>query len=192
MVNGQGSRDQFAARHFAATDEKAFQEIIDAIVAMTIDYLRGQIDAGAEAVQLFDSWSGSLSPAMFERWVIAPNAKIVAAVRETHPNVKIIGFPKGAGEKLPDYARDTKVDALGLDETISIEWAAKNLPDNLPLQGNLDPLALLSGGEMLKKAVARIKNAMAGRPHIFNLGHGIIKETPIAHVEEMIALVKQG
>ena len=190
MVHGEGSRDQQAARSMAYADPGAFQAIIDAIAAVTVDYLIGQIDAGAEALQLFDSWSGSLSPEQFERWVIAPNAAIVAALREKRPDAKIIGFPKGAGEKLPAYARETGVDALGLDETIDPEWAHRTLPAGLPVQGNLDPLALLAGGEGLERAVARIRAAFADRPHIFNLGHGILQQTPIEHVETLLTLVR--
>ena len=192
MVAGQGSRDQAEARAAAYADPGAFAEIIGAIEAMTVDYLSGQIRAGVEAVQLFDSWSGSLAPAQFEQWVIAPTARIVAALKERHPETPIIGFPKGAGAKLPAYARETKVDALGLDETIDPAWAASVLPPDLPLQGNLDPLALLAGGAALENAVDRILSSFAGRPHIFNLGHGIIKETPIAHVERLLALVREA
>ena len=191
MVAGQGSRDQAEARRAAYADPGGFAAIIAAIEAMTVDYLSGQIRAGVEAVQLFDSWAGSLSPAQFEQWVIAPTARIVAALKQRHPNVPVIGFPKGAGAKLAVYARETGVDALGLDETVDPAWADSVLPPGLPVQGNLDPLALLAGGEALEKAVARILSSLAGRPHIFNLGHGIIKETPIAHVERLLALVRQ-
>lgn len=190
MVAGQGSRDQAEARGYAYADPAAFQEIIDAVAAMTVDYLVGQADAGVEAVQLFESWAGTLSPDQFERWVIAPNARIVAALRERRPGLKIVGFPKGAGGKLGAYARETGVDALGLDETVDPAWAVRELPENLPLQGNLDPLALLTGGEALEKAVDRILSVFSGRPHIFNLGHGIVKETPIAHVERLLELVR--
>jgi uroporphyrinogen decarboxylase len=191
MVAGRGSRDQAEARRFAYADSEAFQAIVEAIAAMSVDYLSGQIAAGADAVQLFDSWSGSLSPEQFERWVIAPTARIVAALKARHPGTPIIGFPKGAGAKLAAYARETGVDALGLDETIDPAWAARELPADLPLQGNLDPLALLAGGAALENAVGRILSSLQGRPHIFNLGHGIIKETPIAHVEQLLALVRR-
>jgi uroporphyrinogen decarboxylase len=191
MVAGRGSRDQAEARLKAYADPRAFAAIVDAVAAMTVDYLSGQIRAGAEAVQLFDSWSGSLAPDQFERWVIAPTARIVAALKDRHPDVPIIGFPKGAGAKLVAYAGQTGVDALGLDETIDPAWAARALPERLPLQGNLDPLALLAGGAALEKAVGRILSSFEGRPHIFNLGHGIIKETPIAHVEQLLALVRR-
>jgi uroporphyrinogen decarboxylase len=190
MVAGQGSRDQSETRRLAYGDPGKFAGIIARIEQVTIQYLGGQIEAGAEAVQLFDSWAGSLSPAQFEQWVIAPTARIVATIRERHPEVPIIGFPKGAGGKLAAYARETGVNAIGLDETVDPVWAAKELPGDLPVQGNLDPLALIAGGEGLESAVARVLDAFAGRPHIFNLGHGILKDTPVEHVERLIALVK--
>ena len=191
MVAGHGSRDQAEARLLAYADPQAFAAIIESIAAVTVDYLSGQISAGAEAVQLFDSWAGSLSPEQFERWVIAPTARIVADLKARHPETPVIGFPKGAGARIAAYARETRVDALGLDETIDPAGAVRILPENLPLQGNLDPLALLAGGAALEKAVGRILSVFAGRPHIFNLGHGIIKETPIAHVEQLLALVRR-
>jgi uroporphyrinogen decarboxylase len=191
MVAGQGSKEQAEARRYAYRDPVAFAAIIDAVADMTVDYLSGQVEAGVEAVQLFDSWAGSLSPAQFEQWVIAPNARIVSAFKARHPDVPVIGFPKGAGGKLPAYARETGVDALGLDETVSPEWADASLPPDLPVQGNLDPLALIAGGEALESAVRRIIGAFDGRrPHVFNLGHGILQDTPIAHVERLLQLVR--
>ena len=190
MIAGQGSREQSEARQYAYRDLQGFAAIIAAIEAATIDYLCGQIEAGVEAVQLFDSWAGSLAPDQFERWVIAPTARIVAEVKARHPQIPIIGFPKGAGGKLGAYARESGIDAIGLDETVDPAWAVRELPANLPIQGNLDPLALLAGGEALEKAVGRILSQFEGRPHIFNLGHGIVKETPIAHVEQLLALVR--
>ena len=190
MVAGEGSRDQHDTRSMAYRDPAAFQAIIDAITAVTIEYLAGQITAGAEAVQLFDSWSGSLAPSEFERWVIAPNAAIVSAIRARFPAVPIIGFPKGAGEKLPAYARETGVDALGLDETIDPHWAHANLPAGLPVQGNLDPLLLMAGGEELERQTLRVLEAFADRPHVFNLGHGIGQTTPLDHVSQLLSLVR--
>ena len=192
MVAGQGSRDQSEARRLAYADPARFSEIVERIEAVTLDYLSGQVEAGAEAVQLFDSWAGSLSPAHFEQWVVAPTKRLVEALKSRHPDVPIIGFPKGAGGKLAAYAAGTGVSAIGIDETVDVAWAAKELPDGLPVQGNLDPLALLAGGVPLTDAVARILDAVAGRPHIFNLGHGILQDTPIGHVEQLIALVKRG
>ena len=190
MIAGEGSRDQAAARGLAYRDPAALQAIVDAIVACSIEYLSGQIAAGAEAVQLFDSWAGSLAPREFERWVIAPNAVIVSAIHARHPGVPVIGFPKGSGEKLPAYAREAGIDAVGIDETIDPVWAARALPEAMPVQGNLDPLLLLAGGDELDAAAQRILEAFAERPHVFNLGHGIDKETPIAHVERLLAIVR--
>ena len=190
MVAGEGSRDQAETRKLAYADPGRFGGLIERIEAMTFEYLSGQIDAGADAVQLFDSWAGSLAPAEFEHWVVGPTARLTARLKERHPRIPVIGFPKGAGAKLGAYARETRVNAVGLDETVDPAWAHKELPKRLPVQGNLDPLALLAGGEALRSAVARILDALAGRPHIFNLGHGIIKETPIAHVEQLMALLK--
>lgn len=190
MIAGKGSREQSEARQFAYRDSGAMSALIDAIVVVTADYLCGQIDAGADTVQIFDSWSGSLAPREFERWVIAPTAAIVAAVHARRPGIPVIGFPKGAGGKLAAYARETGVDALGLDETVDPIWANGELPGGLPVQGNLDPLLLLSGSHDLEQRVADIRHALRGRPHIFNLGHGIDKETPIAHVDRLLAAVK--
>ncbi|MCW2399712.1 uroporphyrinogen decarboxylase [Sphingobium sp. B2D3C] len=190
MVAGQGSKDHAAARRMAYQQPAKFGAIIDAVIETTVDYLSDQIAAGVDAVQLFDSWAGSLSPAQFRQWVIAPNARIVKALKLRHPDTPIIGFPKGAGAKLVDYAQETGVDALGLDETLDPAWAARELPAHLPLQGNLDPLSLIAGGETLDRAVDAILEALSGRPHIFNLGHGILPDTPIAHVEQLVARVR--
>lgn len=190
MVAGEGTKDQGPARRLAYRDPQAFQRLIDTIVVATIEYLCGQIDAGVQAVQLFDSWAGSLAPEEFRRWVIAPNRAIVGALHACRPHVPVIGFPKGIGEKLVDYARETGVDALGLDETIDPVWADEALPKGLPVQGNLDPLALVAGGDALAGAVGRIRAALSRRPHVFNLGHGILQDTPIVHVERLLAMVR--
>lgn len=192
MVAGQGSRDQGEARRLAYSDPRRFGEILRRIEEVTFDYLCGQVDAGAEALQLFDSWAGSLSPAQFEQWVIAPTARIVRKLRAKYPAVPVIGFPKGAGGKIAAYARETNVSAIGLDETVDPLWAARELPPELPVQGNLDPLALVSGGKPMKAAARQVLDAFAERPHIFNLGHGILQDTPIDHVEQLIAAVKGG
>ncbi len=190
MIAGQGSKEQAEARRYAYRDPVAFQAIIDAIADLTVDYLSQQIMAGVDAVQLFDSWSGSLSPAQFERWVIAPTVKIVDALRSRHPDTPVIGFPKGAGGKLPAYARETGVDAVGLDETVDPAWANAHLPVDLPVQGNLDPLALITGGAILDVAIDQLLSCFPDRPHVFNLGHGILPDTPIAHVEHLLARVR--
>lgn len=190
MIAGQGSKEQAEARRLSYREPERVAALLDAIAGTTIGYLRAQIDAGADAVQLFDSWSGSLSPRQFETMVIAPNAKIVAALKQSHPDTPVIGFPKGAGGKLPAYARETGVDAVGVDETVDPEWAHASLPQGMPVQGNLDPLSLVTGGPQLHDAVDRILKAFAGRPHIFNLGHGIVPDTPIAHVEAVLTQVR--
>ena len=190
MVAGQGSREQAETRRFAYRDPKAFGEIITAIADLTVEYLSDQIEAGVDAVQLFDSWSGSLNPQQFEQWVIAPTVRIISKLKARHPHAVVIGFPKGAGGKLPAYAREVGADAIGLDETVDPNWAHNNLPKDLPVQGNLDPLALITGGDMLDQAITRIIDAFQDRPHIFNLGHGILPDTPIAHVEALVARIR--
>lgn len=190
MVAGQGSKDHHQTRELAYRDPAAFGSLVDAISRATIDYLIAQIDAGVEAVQLFDSWAGSLAPDEFERWVIAPNARIVAALHEARPGTPVIGFPKGAGEKLAAYARETGVDAVGVDETVDPLWAAREMPAGMPVQGNLDPMLLLAGGEGLEARIRAVLQAFSDRPHVFNLGHGISQFTPIEHVEKLIATVR--
>ncbi len=190
MIAGEGSKDQGQARLLAYRDPARLQAIIDAIIAHSVTYLRGQIDAGAEAVQLFDSWAGSLAPDQFEKWVIAPNARITAALKESHPDTPVIGFPKGAGAKLPAYARETGVDAVGLDETLDPVWAHQSLPEGMPVQGNLDPLLVEAGGPALPARVKAIIAAFEDRPHVFNLGHGIGQFTPIDHVHQLLAALR--
>ena len=190
MVAGQGSKDHHETRALAYRDPGAFASLIGAIEAATIDYLIAQIDAGVEAVQLFDSWAGSLAPDEFERWVIAPNARIAAALHAARPETPVIGFPKGAGEKLAAYARETGVDAVGVDETVDPLWAARELPAAMPVQGNLDPMLLLAGGPALEGRIHVVLGAFAERPHVFNLGHGISQFTPIEHVEKLISTVR--
>lgn len=190
MIAGQGSRDQSETRRLAYADVGRFEAIIQRIEAVTLEYLRGQIEAGAEVLQLFDSWAGTLAPSEFERWVIAPTARLVERLRAEFPDVPIIGFPKGAGGRIAAYARETGVDCVGLDETVDPVWADRELADGLPVQGNLDPQALVAGGEALRKATGRILDALRSRPHIFNLGHGILPDTPINHVEELVHQVK--
>ena len=190
MVAGEGSKDQAETRKLAYLEPERFGAIIDAIVDLTVDYLAGQIAAGVHAVQLFDSWAGTLAPDQFRRWVIEPNARIVRALRTRCPGTPIIGFPKGAGGKLAAYAEGTGVDAIGIDETVDPAWADAVLPEGLPVQGNLDPLALLAGGATLERAAARIREAFTKRPHVFNLGHGITPEVPVAHVEQLLRIVR--
>ncbi|HKH81909.1 MAG TPA: uroporphyrinogen decarboxylase [Methylovirgula sp.] len=192
MVAGESSSDQAPARLLAYRDPGLFQELIDRLVLGSIDYLARQIEAGVEIVQIFDSWAGMLPEEQFARWCVAPVRAIIEAMRERHADVKIIAFPRRAGLALPEFAASTGADALGLDAAVDPFAAAKLIAPATALQGNLDPLALVAGGDALREATARILSAFAGRLHIFNLGHGILPETPIAHVEALLAQVRSG
>jgi uroporphyrinogen decarboxylase len=187
MIAGRGTPDQAPARLFAYREPEAFARLIDVLVSASVEYLVRQLQAGADAVQLFDTWSGVLPPAEFAHWCIDPARRIVAAVRAKVPDAKIIGFPRGAGTALPAYASAVPVDAVSLDWMVDRAAVSRALPAGFAVQGNLDPLALLAGGEALDRAVDTVLASYADRPHIFNLGHGILPETPIAHVERMLA-----
>lgn len=186
MVAGRGSKDQAAARRLAYAEPARFAALIEAITAMTVHYLSAQITAGVQAVQLFDSWSGVLPADGFARWVIEPTRAITAALKQAHPGVPIIGFPRGAGAKIIAYAACSGVDALGLDETVDPDWAHAALPPGLPVQGNIDPILLVTGGPALDAAIDEIIAAFAGRPHILNLGHGISPDVPVDHVAQAL------
>ncbi|HEU4651527.1 MAG TPA: uroporphyrinogen decarboxylase [Croceibacterium sp.] len=190
MVAGHGSKDHRDPRLLAYRDPEAMRGLLYAIAELTVEYLARQVEAGAEAVQLFDSWSGSLSPEQKGSCVIEPTQWLVSEFRKRCPDTPVIGFPKGIGDHLGAYARETGIDAIGIDETTSVDWAHRELPEGMPVQGNLDPMVLLAGGEALERAVRTIAAGFAGRPHVFNLGHGIDKETPIAHVERLLAAVR--
>jgi uroporphyrinogen decarboxylase len=190
MIAGRGTPDQAPARLFAYREPEAFARLIDVLVSASVEYLVRQLQAGADAVQLFDTWSGVLPPAEFARWCIDPARRIVAAVRAKVPDAKIIGFPRGAGTALPAYAAAVPVDAVSLDWMVDRAAVSRALPAGFAVQGNLDPLALLAGGGALDRAVDTVLASYADRPHIFNLGHGILPETPIAHVERMLARVR--
>lgn len=192
MIGGRGSSDQAAARLFALRHPEAFAKLIDVLVQTSIDYLVAQFQAGADVVQLFESWALNLDDEAFAAQVIEPNRRIVEGVRAHIPNAPIIGFPRGAAGNLARYAAGTGVNALGLDYATPLDFAAGHLPAQLPVQGNLDPLRLVSGGEQLDRRIDAIVSAFADRPHIFNLGHGIVPETPIAHVEQLVRRIKNG
>ncbi|MEQ1769221.1 MAG: uroporphyrinogen decarboxylase [Devosia sp.] len=192
MIGGGGSPDQAAARIFALQHPEAFARLIDILVDASIDYLVAQLKAGADLVQLFESWALNLDEDAFRAQVIEPNRRIVAGVRSAVPSAAIIGFPRGAAGMMAEYAATTGVNALGLDCATPVAFADAALPPALPVQGNLDPLRLLAGGAQMDERVAAIVEGFAGRPHIFNLGHGIVPQTPIAHVERLVRLVKEG
>ena len=190
MVAGEGTSDQAPARLFAYRDPESFQQLIDRLVHASIDYLTGQLRAGAEVVQIFDTWAGVLGPHQFERWSILPTQKIVEGVRRQIPHAKIIGFPRGAGAMALPYAEMTGVDAIGLDWAFPRTIARDQLQGKVAVQGNVDPLALLAGGTALDHEVDDVMKAFGDGPFIFNLGHGILPETPIINVERMLRRIK--
>lgn len=191
MVAGRGTPDQAPARDLAKQDPIAFQSIIDKLVAASIDYLAAQVEAGAEVLQIFESWAASLQGDDFQRWCIAPVAAIVAGLRARHISVPIIGFPRAADWDMADYARQTGVQAISLDTSADRKTMVENVPDDIVLQGNLDPLILVQGGDALRDGVRAIKKDFSGRPYIFNLGHGIVPQTPPAHVSELMHWVRE-
>jgi uroporphyrinogen decarboxylase len=192
MIAGHGTPDQAPARLFAYRHPDVFGDLIERLVQGSIAYLVRQLEAGADVVQIFDTWSGVLPPEEFDRWCIAPTERIVQGVRGRVPGARIIGFPRGAGTGLVRYAEQVSVDAVGLDWMVDKIFARDQVQNRKPVQGNLDPLALLAGGAALDRGVEEVLAAFAGGPLIFNLGHGILPQTPIAHVEQMIARVRLG
>ncbi len=192
MVEGGGSRDFNHTRAMAFEQPEAFRRLIEVLTEATVAYLSAQIEAGAEVVMLFDSWAGILSPTLFRAHVVAPAARIVALLAERHPGIPVIGFPRLAGMLIGEYAVATKVQAVGLDTSADPVLAAQLVPAIVALQGNLDPLALLAGGKAMAAEVSGIISALRGRPHIFNLGHGIVQHTPPEHVGELVELVRAG
>lgn len=188
---GGGNDDQKNAKLWCYRDPDGFQRLIDVLVECIAHHLVGQLRAGADAVQIFDSWASGLPPVLFDRWVAKPTAAIVTKVRAVIPNARIIGFPRGAGlRSLEHYAKVTGVDAISLDAAVPLDWAVNAL--GKILQGNLDPLALVAGGPALREGVATILRATQGTSFIFNLGHGILPMTPIEHVSELVRLVRSG
>lgn len=192
MLNGRGSPDQWVARRFALEHPSAFERLMDILVETSVDYLAAQFAAGADVVQIFESWALNLDDAAFARQVNEPNKRIVAGLRQRIPDAPVIGFPRGAAGNIALYAATTGVNALGIDYAAPLDFVRNTLPKHLPVQGNLDPLRLVIGGAAMDNQVRAILSAFADRPHIFNLGHGIVPETPIAHVERLIELIKQG
>lgn len=190
MVAGRGTPDQGPAKALFNADPALFEAIIDRIVAASITYLNAQIAAGVDAVQIFDSWAGALGPEDFRRWCIAPTRRIVEGVRAVHPRARIIGFPRGAGRLIPDYVKGTGVDAVGLESDIDRQFARDVIQPLVPVQGNLDPLTLRAGGAELEQQVEAVLEAFGSGPFVFNLGHGILPDTPIAHVERLVKAVR--
>jgi len=191
MVAGQGTPDQGPARMMAYRHPEAFADIIDVLVENSIEYLLGQLKAGADVLQIFDTWAGVLPPSEFARWCVAPVARMIENVRREIPDAKIIGFPRGAGASLPSYLDGVPVNALNIDWTAEPSFIRERVQNRVAVQGNLDPLALRAGGAALDRAVDAVLKNFGGGPLIFNLGHGILPDTPIAHVEQTLARIRK-
>jgi uroporphyrinogen decarboxylase len=192
MIAGRGTPDQYPARLFAYRHPEAFAQLIDLLIEASIAYLVRQFAAGVDAVQIFDTWAGILPADEFQKWCVEPAARIVARVRKQVPGARIIAFPRGAGTKLERYLDDVAANAIGLDWMVDLGFARKHIQTQRPVQGNLDPLILLAGGAVLDRAIDEILETLSQGPFIFNLGHGVLPETPIAHVERLVARVRRG
>jgi uroporphyrinogen decarboxylase len=190
MLGGRGSPDQAKARLFALAHPELFAQLMDILVEASAQYLLAQFDAGADVVQIFESWALNLDEVNFENFVIKPTVKLVNRVRAERPDAPIIGFPRGAATMIPGYIKATKVNAVGLDYAMPLAYARDNISPLATVQGNLDPLRLVTGGKQMFDRVDDILTAFEGRPHIFNLGHGIVPQTPIANVEALVNHVK--
>jgi uroporphyrinogen decarboxylase len=191
IEGGGGSGSGFvASKTMAYGDPPLFQRLIDLLVAGTADYLVGQIDSGAEAVQLFDSWAGALGDEAFDRWVIGPTRAVVERVKSARPAVPVIGFPRGVGALYEAFAEQTGVDAVSLDSTVPLDWAIGRLGGRVTLQGNLDPVLVVVGGSALDRGIERIMAASRGQPFVFNTGHGLLPETPTEHVARLVERVR--
>ena len=192
MIEGGSSRDFQTARLWAYEKPEEFQLLIDCLVEATSTHLIYQLDAGAEVVQIFDTWAGVLSAKQFEKWVIKPVKRMVEIVKEKHPLAPIIGFPKGAGLNYECFAVEAGVDAVSVDSTIPLKWISEKIQPHCVVQGNLDNVVSLEGGVQLENDVFDILNTLGKKPFIFNLGHGVLPETPVSHVEKLIKLVRKG
>lgn len=189
MVEGKGSKDFRRARTWAYGDPQGFGKLIDLLTRATSAYLIKQVEHGAEAIQLFDTWAGVLSESQFRRWVIEPTAAIVKTLNHACPGVPVIGFPRGAGVLYRDFVAKTGVNGVSLDSGVPVGWAAQHLQPLCTVQGNLDNMALISGGEAMEIEIGAIVEGFADGPHIFNLGHGILPETPPENVERLAAII---
>lgn len=190
MVEGGGSADHAKTKTWAYKDPEGFQILIDLLVDASTDYLLEQIKSGAEVVQLFDTWAGSLPEAAQRRWCIEPVREITSRLRRVYPGIPVIAFPRGAGPLYVNYAGDTGVNCLGIDTALPPRWAAENIQPITAVQGNLDPRLVVVGGAAMKEAAREILTALKDGPHIFNLGHGIMPETPPEHVQELSDLLR--
>jgi len=191
MIEGGSSKDFAASKRMMWEKPDLFARLMDILTEATIRYLSAQVDAGAEVLQVFDSWAGILPEPEFKRWCIGPMVKIVQALKTKHPTIKIIGFPKGAGILYRDYVVETKVDGVSLDWTVPLEWAAETLQPLTTVQGNLDPILVAVGGDVMDQAVDRLISVLGKGPFIANLGHGIIPSTPPENVDRLIKRIRR-
>jgi uroporphyrinogen decarboxylase len=191
MVGGR-SRELAAAENWFKSDPAGFGALIERLVDVSIGYLSGQVAAGADVLQIFDTWAGHLSGEEFRRWVIEPTKAIVAGVRHRHPGVPIIGFPLGAGGSIPGYVAQSGVDGVSCDTKVPLDFISRELSGRVVVQGNLDPLLLVAGGPEMERQAEKILTALAGKPFIFNLGHGVLPQTPPQNVERLVQLIREG
>ncbi len=190
MIEGGPTKTFSKVKGWSYRDPDSFERLINGLVVAITWHLEQQIQAGAEVIQIFDSWAGVLSPKSFHRWVIKPTRQIVQNIKNSYSHIPIIGFPRGAGIGYVDYVNETKVNAVSLDTTVPTRWAAENIPKDCVLQGNLDPDALLNGGIPMLEHIRTILRDFSERNHVFNLGHGVLPTTPINNVETLIKTVK--
>jgi uroporphyrinogen decarboxylase len=191
MVSGGKSADQAEACAWAESDATGFGGLLDRLVDASVDYLSGQVEAGADVLQIFDTWAGRLTGSAFSRWVCGPTKAIVARMKQRYPEVPVIGFPMGTGSNLSRYVSETGVDGVSCDTATPLDVMKGELAGKVVVQGNLDPLLLASGGQRMKRQARKILKVLAGRPFIFNLGHGVLPQTPPEHVAQLVALVRE-
>lgn len=192
MVEGKGSKDYAHIKQWAYSDPEGFGQLMDILVEATIAYLVRQVQAGAEVIQIFDTWAGVLADDSFRKWVIEPTKRIVEGLRTQYPELPVIGFPKGVGANIIPFVEETGVTAISLDTGTALDWAAKVLQPQLPVQGNLDPMLLVSGGAAMERRIENILRILGNGPFIFNLGHGIVPQTPPEHVARLSELIRNS
>lgn len=190
MVEGRGSKDYANIKNWAYSDPQGFGALMDILVESTTEYLLKQVAAGAEVIQLFDTWAGVLPDNEFRKWAIEPTKRIVKGLRAQHPELPVIGFPKGVGGNIIDFVRETGVTAVSLDTGTPLDWAAAEVQSLVPVQGNLDPMLLVAGGTAMEERINQIIETLGKKPFIFNLGHGIVPQTPPEHVARLAEIVR--
>ena len=190
MVEGRGSKDYANIKHWAYSDPAGFGALMDILVEATTEYLLKQVAAGAEVIQIFDTWAGVLPDDEFRKWAIEPTKRIVEGLRAHHPELPVIGFPKGVGGNIIDFVRETGVTAVSLDTGTPLDWAAAEVQSLVPVQGNLDPMLLVAGGSAMEERINQIIEILGKKPFIFNLGHGIVPQTPPEHVARLAELIR--